>query len=334
MFPYPLLVCDIGGTNARFASVAGPSAPLVAEAHLKTGNFASLEEALQEVLAGLASKPRSLIACVAGPVRGRFVKMTNADWVIDGAAVAARTGLDQGLLLNDFEAQAFSLPVLKPDWVKPLASFERQPGPQLIVGLGTGLGVAALIEVSGRYLVLPSEAGHMSFGPIGPEQEAVWKHIDTGGLERISTETILSGHGLLRLHQARCLAADRPTDIFNEITLIETAKNHPQGEEARTLRYAWALTARFAGDLALAFLTVGGVTFAGGVLPRLLDFFDPQEFRHAFEDKAPYGEMMAAIGTQLILTEDTVLAGMAAIAAAPERYAIDYPARAWRWPAE
>ena len=90
------------------------------------------------------------------------------------------------------------------------------------------------------------------------------------------------------------------------------------------MRLCWTLTGRFAGDLALAFLTKGGVTFAGGILPRILNFCDLDAFRAAFENKAPYGEMMRTIGTRLILTEDAVLTGMAAIATAPQNYAINY----------
>jgi glucokinase len=330
-FPFPVLVCDIGGTNARFAFVPAPGAPLEAAGpHLKTKDFPGLEDALAEVFAGLAVKPRSLIACAAGPVSGRTVKMTNADWRIDGLVVAAKASLDQGLLLNDFEAQAFSLPVLEPAWVTPIGAFDQKSGVELIVGLGTGLGVAALIETGNRHLVLPSEAGHMDFGPVGAEEEALWRHLDTGALVRVCVETILSGHGLLRLHLARCAAAGKTTALPSEIALIEEARADPSGEAARTLRLCWTLTGRFAGDLALAFLAKGGVTFAGGVLPRIVDFCDPEDFRAAFENKAGYGEMMRAIGTRLIVTEDAVLTGMAAIAAAPENYAIDYAARAWR----
>jgi glucokinase len=35
------------------------------------------------------------------------------------------------------------------------------------------------------------------------------------------------------------------------------------------------------------------------------------------------------IPTRLVMRSDAVLVGMAAIAAAPQRYAIDYGARAW-----
>jgi glucokinase len=329
-FPFPVVLCDIGGTNARFALVPASGAPLEPGSHLKTGNFPGLEEALAAALPGLGRKPRSLIACAAGPVSGRTVKLTNADWRIDGAEVAAKTGLDQGLLLNDFEAQAFSLPVLQPAWVQPIGAFTPKPGAQLIMGLGTGLGVAALLDIEGRHLAVASEAGHMGFGPLGAEETALWPHLDTGSLGRVCAETILSGPGLMRLHQARCTAAGEAAQESSEIALIERAHAQPGGEEAVTLRLGWALTARFAGDLALAFLAKGGVAFAGGILPRIVEFCDPEKFRAAFENKAPYGDLLHGIGTRLIISEDAVLSGMAAIANAPRNYAIDYATRAWR----
>lgn len=323
-------MCDIGGTNARFALAEAPGAPMRVGPHLKTRDFSGLDGALAAVTGTLPVKPRSLIACAAGPVQGRSIKMTNADWFIDGSAVAAASGLEQGLLLNDFEAQAYSLPVLDPAFVRPIGAFDRRPGVELIIGPGTGLGAAALIKTGDRHLVLPSEAGHMGFGPLGPEENTLWQHLDAAGRGRICAETLLSGPGLLRLHQARCAATGAAASIESEIRLIETAKAEPAGEEARTLRLFWSLMARFSGDLTLAFLATGGVTFSGGILPRILEFCEARSFRAAFENKAPYVAMMRAIGTRLIVTGDAVLAGMAAIAAAPEAYAIDYANRAWR----
>ena len=329
-FPFPVLLCDIGGTNARFALVAAPNAPLEAGPHLKTGNFAGLEDALAAAIEGLRAKPRSLIACAAGPVSGRTVKLTNADWTIDGEKVAARAGLEQGLLLNDFEAQAFSLPILEPAWVQPIGDFTPKPGAQLIMGLGTGLGVAALLKSKRAILPWRARQDTWVLALIGAEETALWPHLDSGSLGRVCAETILSGPGLMRLHLARCTAAGETAAESSEITLIERAHAEPGGAEAATLRLSWTLTARFAGDLALAYLATGGVTFSGGILPRIIEFCDGQKFRAAFENKAPYGDMMRAIGTRLIISEDAVLSGMAAIANAPKNYAIDYARRAWR----
>ena len=69
-------------------------------------------EAIEAAVPKLGTRPRSAIACGAGPVVGRTLKLTNAPWVMDGPETARRTGLSQGLLLNDFEAQALSLPTI------------------------------------------------------------------------------------------------------------------------------------------------------------------------------------------------------------------------------
>ena len=71
------------------------------------------------------------------------------------------------------------------------------------------------------------------------------------------------------------------------------------------------------------------VTLSGGVLPRILDFLDEAAFRRAFEAKAPVDDKARRMPTRLITRNDAVLVGMAAIAAAPQLYEIDYAARAW-----
>ena len=76
--------------------------------------------------------------------------------------------------------------------------------------------------------------------------------------------------------------------------------------------------------MGVAFVATGGVTLAGGVLPRIVDFLDDAAFRRAFEAKAPVDALARRIPTRLVTRADAVLVGMAAIAAAPQRYAIDY----------
>jgi glucokinase len=88
--------------------------------------------------------------------------------------------------------------------------------------------------------------------------------------------------------------------------------------------------ARFAGDLALAFNSTGGVTLAGGILPKIIKFVDEFDFRRCFENKAPFQEFMKEIPTRVITLPDSVLNGMVEIAANPHLFAIDYEHRVWR----
>ena len=89
-FPHPLLLCDIGGTNVRYALSAEPGAPAVFLNRAKTNAFPGLVEATRAMIGGLPIAPRSMIVCAAGPASGRLLKLTNAHWLVDGADAAVQ----------------------------------------------------------------------------------------------------------------------------------------------------------------------------------------------------------------------------------------------------
>jgi glucokinase len=332
-FPFPVLLCDIGGTNVRYALASAPGARPEPVRKSLTADARAFPESVLTAMAQARLRPRSIMVCAAGPLVGRSLKLTNADWVIDGPAAARAIGVEQGLLLNDFEALAYALPSLGPQDARPIGTVaEPTDGLRLVLGPGTGLGLSALARVDGRYAALPSEAGHMGFGPCCPEEEAFWPRLERVH-GRVTAEAVLSGPGLVRVHAARLAAQGAPAPGMTaaQITAaqITVAGLAAEGVERETLRRFWRLAARFAGDMAIAFLARGGVTLAGGVLPRLAPLLDEAEFRSAFEAKAPMDGLARAIPTRLVTAPDSVLAGMAGIAAQPERFAIDYARRLW-----
>ena len=270
-----------------------------------------------------------MIACGAGPVVGRTLKLTNAPWVMDGPEAARRAGLAQGLLLNDFEAQALSLPTIPAGWERRIGPLEfGAHGPQVILGPGTGLGIAALVDADGRFTPVSSEACHIDFGPVHAEEFALWSHLERAH-GRITSESVISGAGLARVHRARMMAQGQPDPGDEPQAVTAAALAEPEGEAAASLRLYWRIVARFAGDMAVTFVATGGLTLAGGVLPRVVDFLDEAAFRGAFESKAPVVGLARRIPTRLVTREDAVLVGMAAIASAPDRYGVDYASRAW-----
>jgi hypothetical protein len=68
-FAFPVLVADIGGASARFALKERPAAELCAPAHVRTGDYPGLAEAIETILPKFAVRPKSLIACGAGAIR-------------------------------------------------------------------------------------------------------------------------------------------------------------------------------------------------------------------------------------------------------------------------
>ena len=330
LFPFPIAVCDVGGTNCRISVQDGPSEPLRPLTHLLVGDYPGLGEAIAATTERHGIRLGSVIACGAGPVEGRRLKLTNAPWVLDGPDIARRLGLGGGLLLNDFEAQALSLPALRPEWVRTIGPDLRpEAGPRVILGPGTGLGVAALVEAEGRFVPLSSEGGHMGFGPETGEDFALWPHLEKVQ-GRVTGESVLAGVGLERLHRARLAVRGAPSAPgVTAADITGTALEAPDGPEGDTVRHYWRLIARFAGDVALTLKATGGVTLAGGILPRIVDLLDEAAFRSAFEAKAPVAGLTRHIPTRLIVHSDSVLGGMAALATDPDRFALDYAARGW-----
>ena len=183
--------------------------------------------------------------------------------------------------------------------------------------------------VDGRYVPVPSEACHIGFGPVEEDELAFWPFLERAR-GRVTTESVISGPGLVRVHKARAAAGGQGR---LEVTEQPSSSARWRMHRATRRRPAAALSGwlrRFAGDIAITFLATGGVTLAGGILPRIRGLIDAVEFRRVFEAKAPVDALARWIGTRLVIEPDAVLAGMAAFGAAPGIYGIDYEKRLWQ----
>lgn len=318
--PHPLLLADIGGTNARFALVAKPGDPPSPMLRLATRDFIDAESAFSHAIAHFGVVPGTLVCASAGPREACQIRLTNADWIVDMAALTARFQCG-GVLFNDFEALALALPFLEANALMPIGPWNPMPaGVRVAVGPGTGLGVAALVDAGGRFMPLPSEGAHVGFGPLSRDEERLFRQVER--VEgRITAEVLLSGQGLVRLHAARMALKDRGDPYRDAAALTAEALADPKGEAAETIRLFLALLGRFAGDLAITFRAEGGVFIGGGIVPRLMPLLDPQAFRMNFEAKAPVGGLARKCPSAVIRGE-AALIGLAAYGAAPTRFFI------------
>jgi glucokinase len=323
---HPLLVADIGGTNCRVSLVSFPGAePKVLHRQLTSGT-ATPAEALSRAIALAPTKPRAAILAVAGPVKGMSAQLTNAGWSFDAPALAMELGLEQVLLLNDFEALATALPVLKGKDLRTVhKGGDKADGTMLVVGPGTGFGAAALIGRDGRFTIMQTEAGHMELGPVTETEFKLWPYLDR--LDgRITIEALLSGNGLLRIDSAMRRLAGRPSLGFDTAGLVGFAQSGDLAAK-NAIRHFGVLLARVAGDLALACKATGGVFIAGGVAPKLLPLFDLEAMQKAFLQKAPMGALMEEMPLHIVVGADPAERGLALVAAEPETFGLDH--RLW-----
>jgi len=307
-----LLVGDIGGTNSRFGLVPPGGLRPYAIATAPDEAYAAFEDAVAAYLQQTGETPGRAVFAVAGPVRNGAAHLTNRDWTIDAAALSRRFGFAAVEVVNDFVAQAASLPHLAPDDLRRIGGPEPRPeAVKAAVGPGTGLGVAALLRVEGKWLPVPSEGGHVELAAVSDREAGAFAEIRRRH-GRVSAEHVLSGPGLARLHHALHGGAELAAAAVTERATQQDAA------ALETIEIFLRLLARFAGDVALTF-GAGAVYFCGGVLPKLIGFVDAGAFRSSFEAKGPHLGMMRETATLLVTSPVAGLVGCAALAEARSR---------------
>ncbi len=331
-FAYPVLVADIGGTNARFALVDHPNAPTRMCGKTATADHADISSAIRDaVLPETDLKPKTAIIAVAGPVTGDAIPLTNAAWVIRPLEMISGLGLEKVIVLNDFEAQALALPGYAGSDIEQIGPGRvREASTKFVLGPGTGLGAAAMINASDTWVPVPGEGGHVELGPVTDEDFLIWPHIERFG-GRLGAEQILSGTGMPRLARgvARWMQAERQFDTAASIT---TAAEGNDPVAVKTLEVFARAFGRVSGDFALTVLARGGVYLTGGVTQRITRFLTQGGFREAFEAKAPHEALMAKIPTFIVCHPNPALEGLASFARTPEAFAVDMVGRQWAAP--
>lgn len=305
------LVADVGGTNVRFA-LAGVDGQLQHER--VSPNSDDFGRLVREYLAEARPGVVDTFACAAaGPVDGGAIQLTNRALRLDPDMLGAASGAGRVELVNDFAALAHALPVLEADDLLQCGGGTRQPdAAAILVGAGTGLGVATGVRCNGGWHVIPSEAGHADLAPTDDRELAAWQALrDRHG--RVSAETVLSGPGLQRLY-----AALGGREAWSPLELdVAADAGDPLACEARRLFTCWL--GRVAGDLALAVDARGGVFLAGGIVPGWKQRFDHAGFRFGFEQKSPMVDRLRAIPSFVITHPYPALLGLARLAAEGQR---------------
>ena len=327
---FPVLLGDIGGTNARFRLLVGRGDGPISLGEVKTADFASVEAAIEFCLSKNSSpRPKSSILAAAGPVSSRGLNLTNCPWVIESKRLLQACELTELILLNDFEAQALAVTVLDSSRLQKIGGGEvGGEANKVILGPGTGLGVSGLVYAQSKWIPVSGEGGHVDIGPQSDGDRKFWPYIKTVG-GRVSAEMLISGSGLVNIYSAIAHSRDLPVKFEHPAEITDQMKIGGDSLVCETIEVFCRLLGRVAGDLALTFMATGGVYLAGGISKRIAAELNNGEFRKSFESKEPHAELMSSIPTFVVMDEFSALEGMAALARAPELFGINLATRLW-----
>ena len=306
------LVGDVGGTNARFALVDAEGR--VRNLHVfEARKYASLTDVIAEYLertVGRKRPPRAVVA-VAGPVLDGEIEFTNLDWQVSEGDLLASFEFEAVKLINDFAGQALACPLLTADDLRPLGPRLRGGSdcPMVVLGAGTGFGVAGLARGVRGDLALATEGGHAAFAPADDVEYAAWKRLKAEH-GRVSIERLLSGRGLYDLYLTLAEMKGAQAFLTDQRAVMEAGT---AGDElaAETLDRFCGILGSVAGDLALTFGARGGVFISGGIAPRMAERLATGSFRERFEAKGRLKPYVEQIPTSLVLHPYPAIIGCA-----------------------
>jgi glucokinase len=302
--PFPRLLADVGGTNARFAWQAAPGAPITDVRVLPCADHPTLQAAMHAYLDGLnQGMPRAAAIAIANPITGDEVRMTNHHWAFSQSAVKAGFGLHTLLLLNDFTALALALPALPAHELRQVGGGTAQPDAAIaLLGAGTGLGVSGLLpDRRGGWLPIEGEGGHVTLPAVSARERLLMDGL-IRRYGRASAERLLCGQGLVDACAILCevdgVAPGMALPTAAAVCEAAVSGRLPQATEALT--HFCALLGSVAGNLALTLGARGGVYIGGGIVPRLGDWFDQSPFRQRFEAKGRFSGFLQPIPVWVI----------------------------------
>lgn len=326
-----LLGGDIGGTKtllglARKEADGRPR--IIFERSYASREHASFDGVLQEFLGaarldGHTGPIEAASIGVAGPVHAGRAKVTYLPWELDATKLGQGAGGAPVHLVNDFAAAAAGLLDTAAVPLEALQHAPAVPGAtRVVLGAGTGLGVAALVRAGEHWKIVSGEGGHVGFAPADEEQARLREWLAARD-PRVTVERVLSGGGLVDLHRFVCDEGTHGPADFDlscgdadpAATIATRGLRLPESPCGHALNLFCSVYGAFAGDLALLFDARGGVFLAGGIATKILVALRRTGFLAAFRNKGVHSALTTNYDVQVVMEPRLGLLGALQLAA-------------------
>ncbi|MGY4394933.1 glucokinase [Sphingomonas sp. UYAg733] len=306
------LVADVGRHAVRFALTGGePGNGLRNVQSYNTADHSTFTSALLSYLdqVGLRDKPIPSVLAIAGSARGDLINLTGSRWYISLSGVEAVLRV-RPRALNECAASALALTTMGSASFRAIGLRATKPvqpgGNYLIVSVGTGLGVAALITgADGRLTAVQSEAGHMGFTPANANEQKFAAFMRGKG--PWSAETLLSASGLVNAYAA---LAENGKSVATPEEVTRSIGRDPVS--AAVAKMVAGYLGAFIGDVVLAFGAWEGVFLTGPIIRSLAGELTDTGFRSRIEAKDAFRRQLGDVPVTLVNGSDLELLGAAA----------------------
>jgi len=313
-----IVTVDIGGTHARFAIASCDTDGKITmdePVTLHTEDHVSFQTAWEDYRTQKGGTlPPHVAMAIAGPVGGEVIRFTNNPWIIRPALVQEKLGVEDYVLVNDFEAVAHAVARAQDDEFLHVTGPEGSlpaTGRLTVLGPGTGLGVAHLYrEADGTYRVSATEGGHIDFAPLDQIEDAILARLRKRH-NRVSVERVVAGPAISDIYHTLAFMENKSVAELDDIEIWTKGMSGEDSLAAAAVDRFCLSLGSVSGDMALAH-GAKAVVVAGGLGYRLRDHLPNSGFAERFRAKGRFETLMAGLPVKLITHPQPGLFGAAA----------------------
>jgi glucokinase len=307
-----IMVVDVGGTNIRFGRSRTVNDSLSDIQSFKCSDFASIEEAVAAYVESLEDMRgvnfEAVSIAVAAPIIGDHIDVTNNHWQFSKSELINKISANSLLVVNDFVAQALAQADKVASKNQPIIGGQKRvDSPLLVIGPGTGLGVAALVPMKPDFFVIEGEGGHARFKP----HDGLERELEAYLLKQqchVSIENVISGPGLETIY---CFLCDRAGVKAKASSAAEIGAEALEGIELPR-QAALLLLNALASVIVDNIFNMGcwqGAVITGGVVPKLSKLIHESDFKKRFQSSGKLRKILEEIPVWLSTDPMTGLVG-------------------------
>jgi len=306
-----VLAGDIGGTNARFILFENGEVVESSFSALAVNEYPDLADTIAAYLtdAGIDSVSKIALSVASTAEYQDAMEFTNTNVSFSLSNLVARFKLRKARVVNDFTAAALGVVNLPDRHLQEIHKGDDDPlGPKAVIGPGTGLGVSGLIYSGSHWVPLQGQGGHVTIGAQTDRELAILNELSRE-YGHVSAERYLSGPGIVRVYQAICAIDALETRFDNAQFITDAAMDKTCAVSEEVMALFFKLLGKVSSDLAVSLGASGGIYLAGGIVPKLGDYFTQSDFLGLLHNKGRFSEFVADIPVRIIVGGEPALYG-------------------------
>ncbi|MDH5472291.1 MAG: glucokinase [Gammaproteobacteria bacterium] len=313
-----IVAADIGGTKSIFSlSDTDELFNLLYLVKYKSNDFKDFYSLLDRFYkdAGLhADEEVVLSLALPGVVDNNRSELTNLSWVIDKNNIKDKFNVNKIILINDFQAAVLGVDHVSKDECVVLNEGQAEvDGVRVVVGAGTGLGLAWSVSGNGLQQPFSTEGGHIDFAPVNNLQIQLLDYL-MPVYGHVSYERLLSGDGLVNIYRFLCGASASSSAVVIDAAWVNQQAADNDAKAIDAIKLFCDIYGAYIGNLGLLFKPGKGIFVAGGIAPKILPWIRSDQFRNSYLQKGRMTKVLEKIQVNLITDERLGLFGAITVA--------------------